>query len=552
VAGKKGRSGRKPIEINYDELRKVCALHPTDEELASFLQCSVDTITNLKKNNPEFLVAYNEGKGTGKLSLRRRQWNSALGEVKRDAKGNAIEVLIPPNVTMQIWLGKQLLRQSDTPDLAVLDAQQDPVSTYAGIPWEMISPSFLGFIQAVRIHKYTHYWTKGGRGSTKSSAISLALVDGLIRNPDTHAVVMREVFATIKDSAYAQIEWAIEELGHTDNFIFKKSPLEITYKPTGQKILFRGLDNPQKLRSIKVKFGYIAWAWYEEASDIRGGMETIRNVNQSLMRSGDKFWAFYSYNPPKSKNNWVNVAADAMQSRADTLVHSSDLLSVPPEWLGEQFLIEAEALKEANPNAYEHEYLGIATGSGGDVFDNVVVEPISKETIAGLQMTRRGIDFGFATDPFAFALCGYNRLYDTLYIFDEIFQLKIHDDEAADAIRKKGVSKEPVYADSADPKGISNMQREGLNVLGCTKFPGSREHGYKFLQRWKKIVIDPARCPNAKREFVGCEYERDKDGNFLSVIPKANDHTIDGVRYALDAEMRNARAATWGNASTRA
>ena len=164
------------------------------------------------------------------------------------------------------------------------DADMDAACGYRGIPFEAVAPSFLQFIQHVRRHDYTHYWAKGGRGSTKSSAISLALVDGLIHNPDTHAVVMREVFATIKDSAYAQIQWAIEELGQTENFQFKTSPLEIIYKPTGQKILFRGLDKPQKIKSIKLPFGYIGFVWYEEASEIRMGMETVRNVNQSLLR----------------------------------------------------------------------------------------------------------------------------------------------------------------------------------------------------------------------------------------------------------------------------
>ena len=453
---------------------------------------------------------------------------------------------------VQLQLGRLIDQKARLLAEAQTEMNGEDGNVYQGVPWESISRSFLGFIQDVRVHKHTHHWVKGGRGSTKSSAISLALVDGIIRNPDTHAVVMREVFGTIKDSAYAQIQWAIEELGQTHNFQFKKSPLEIIYRPTGQKILFRGLDEPQKIKSIKIPFGYIAWIWYEEASEIRRGMETIRNVNQSLMRGGNTFWAFYSYNPPKSKNNWVNVAADEQIGREDTLVHTSDYRDVPPDWLGSQFILEAETLKEANPRAYEHEYLGVATGTGGDVFDNVVVEPIGDETIAMLEISRRGIDYGYKPDPFAFTQCGYNRLYDTLYIYDEIYQTQMHDDEAAEAIRGHGIRKETIFADCEDPKAIASMQREGLDVRACGKFPGSRMHGYRFLQRWKRIVIDPVRCPNTKREFVSCEYSRDKDGLLLTDPPKQNDHSIDSVRYGMDVEVRNARPTATGWATGRA
>lgn len=452
--------------------------------------------------------------------------------------------------SVQAQLGK--LIDQKTRLLAELQLTQDADGErYTGIPWEMISSSFLGFIQAVRMHKYTHYWAKGGRGSTKSSSISLAIVDGIINNPDTHAVVMREVFNTIKDSAYAQIQWAIEELGQSHNFQFKKSPLEIIYKPTGQKILFRGLDAPQKLKSIKIPFGYIAWVWYEEASEVRQGMDTIRNVNQSLLRGGDKFWVFYSYNPPKSNNNWINMAAVEQIGRDDTLVHTSNYLTVPPEWLGPQFILEAESLKASNERAYQHEYLGEIVGTGGAVFDNLIAKTITNDDIAGLQIIRHGIDFGFAVDPFAWVECGYNKKYSELYIFDEFCQTKIHDDYAAKIIQQRNVANEPHFCDSSDPKAIANLQREKINARACKKFPGSRDHGYKFLQRWEKIIIDPKRCPNAAREFAACEYEKDKNGNFLSVIPKENDHTIDAVRYALDREIDNARPATSTHVSTR-
>lgn len=412
---------------------------------------------------------------------------------------------------------------------------------YNGLPAHLIGPAHMQFVHDVRENSFVHYWHKGGRGSLKSSTIALALVDDLVRNPDSHAVVMRNVFGTIKDSVYSQILWAIDRLGLADQFVAGKSPLEITYIPTGQKILFRGLDNPLKLKSIKLPFGYIRNVWFEEVAEM-AGMETVRNVLQSLLRGGDIFHVFYSYNPPKSRLSWVNTAVELEKIRPDTVVYHTDYRTVPTSWLGEVFLAQAEHLKTANETAYHHEYLGEVVGTGGAVFGSVVLEELPADF--SCQVERFGIDFGFATDPFVWIRCGYDRLYDTLYIYDEIYQVQLHDDQAAKMISKRGKQRQATYCDCADPKGISNMQRQGVAAYACKKFPGSREHGYNWLQRWAKIVIDPRRCPNAAREFPACEYVKNKDGEFVAAIAKLNDHTIDAVRYACDREIADARTAT--------
>ena len=531
MPGVKGKSGRKPLKFDLKDIQKISALHPTDEELAAYLECSVDTITNYKKNDPAFLKAYNGGRGKGKLSLRRKQMSTAL----------------EGNTTMLVWMGKQLLGQRDNPAEAMSEMLQ---AIYHGIPSHLVGSSHAEFLHDLRNNNFLHYWHKGGRGSLKSSSISLGLVDDLVRNKQGHAVVLRDVFGTIKDSAYSQIIWAIDQLELGDSFKAMKSPMEIIYKPTGQTIFFRGLDDAIKLKSIKTTFGYIRNIWFEELAEI-DGMETVRSVLQSLMRGGEVFNVFYSYNPPRSRNNWVNVAVEDMLQREDAKVYHSSYLTVPRSWLGDPFIAEAEALKERNGRAYQHEYLGEITGTGGSVFDNVQTECISDDVIAGLQKINHGVDFGFAVDPFVWLKCGYSRIYDTLYLLDEFYQIKVHDDVAGNLIKTKKAAKEVHFCDSADPKGIDNLKREGVNAVGCKKFSGSREYGYKFLQRWSKIVIDPKRCPNAAREFAACEYERDKEGNFLAVIPKKNDHTIDAVRYALDREIDNTRPATSTLVSTR-
>lgn len=233
---------------------------------------------------------------------------------------------------------------------------------------DLIAPSFYQLYGLMKKERYTHYWLKGGRGSTKSSFISIAIVLGIMKHPKTNAVAIRKVGLYLKDSVFEQLNWAIEKLGVSDLWHVKYSPLEMMYIPTGQKILFRGADKPKKLKSTKVSKGYIRYIWYEECDEFNG-MEEIRTINQSLMRGGAKFDVFYSYNPPKSQRNWVN--AEILEERPDRLVHHSDYTSVPKAWLGEQFIAEAEHLKRSQPAIYAHEYLGEVTGTGGEVFTNV-------------------------------------------------------------------------------------------------------------------------------------------------------------------------------------
>lgn len=385
----------------------------------------------------------------------------------------------------------------------------------------------------IKRHRHTHYWFSGGRGSTKSSYVSTQIPKGLIENPDTHAVVMRKVGNTLKNSVYQQIEWAIDKLGVSADFQFKKSPLEIIYKPTGQRILFLGVDDKQKIKSLKLPFGYVGFVWYEELDQF-AGMNEIRNINQSLLRGGDKYWCFYSFNPPKSRDNWVNV--EQLIDDPDRLVVHSDYTMVPPEWLGEQFINEAEKLRDLRPDLYAHEYLGEVTGTGGGVFNNVEDMRITDEMIDDFDNLHHGIDFGFATDPFVYDKLHYDVKKDIVYIFDEVYSTQLKNRDAYERIKDK-VKTDAVYCDSAEPKSIAELSDLGLRAYGVKKGPDSRNFGIKWLADRYKIYIDKKRCPNTYREFVMYEYERDKDDNFISSYPKRNDHTIDAVRYALRKSM---------------
>lgn len=397
----------------------------------------------------------------------------------------------------------------------------------------VIGPAYHDLAHDVFQHGHTHYDLSGGRGSLKSSCISLLVPLILITHPDTHALVLRKVGNTLRDSVYAQYIWAIGELGMAGSWDAKVSPMELTYRPTGQRIMFRGADEPMKLKSIKVPFGYIAVTHFEE-KDQFAGREEIRNVLQSTMRGGSVFWNFESYNPPISRDNWANK--DSLDERADRLCHKSTYLEAPPEWLGEQFLLEAEHLKETDERAYRHEYLGEAVGTGGNVFENVAGEHLTDEQISHFDRIYCGVDWGYYPDPWAFNIMHYDAARRVLYIYGELTAWKKGNRETADMLKAFGIDGEQlITADSAEPKSVADYRDYGLYCLGAIKGPGSVDYSMKWLQSLARIVIDPARCPDTYEEFLGYEYERTKDGEIMSGYPDANDHHISAVRYAMES-----------------
>ncbi|MPM89866.1 hypothetical protein SDC9_136981 [bioreactor metagenome] len=346
-------------------------------------------------------------------------------------------------------------------------------------------------------------------------------------------MALRKVKDTLHDSVFEQLVWAIEALGAGAFWDIPKSQLVLTYRPTGQKILFRGADKPKKIKSIKFARGYCKYIWFEELDEF-AGMEEIRMINQSLMRGGEKFVVFYSYNPPKSVNSWVNL--EAQMTLEGRIRHHSTYLTVPPAWLGEQFLIEAEHLKAMKPEAYRHEYLGEITGTGGEVFTNVRIREITEEEIKTFQVIRRGLDEGYAVDPLSYHTYSYDRKRKTLYIFEEVYAVGMSNRKAYEEIRKRNPNNDPVNADSAAPRFISELRQYGLRVAPVKKGPDSVEYGIKFLQDLEAIVIDDRRCPNAAREFLNYELEKDANGNFKAQFPDKDNHCIDDARYALNYE----------------
>ena len=399
---------------------------------------------------------------------------------------------------------------------------------------EKIGPAFYDIAHDIFMHGHTHYDFSGGRGSLKSSTVSVLVPLLLISNPGTHALVLRKVANTIRDSVYAQYIWAIGELGMAAYWEAKVSPMELIYKPTGQKIMFRGADDPMKIKSIKVPFGYIAVTHFEEKDQFAGRAE-IRTILQSTMRGGSKYWNFESYNPPISRDNWANK--DSLEERADRLCHRSTYLQAPPEWLGEQFLAEAEHLRDTDERAYQHEYLGIPVGTGGNVFDNLELREITDEEMSHFDHIYQGVDYGWFPDPFAFIRLHYDRARETIYLMDEIYQNKLTNEASGNIIIQRGYKDAYITCDSAEPKSVADYRAMGLPAKAAVKGPGSVDYGMKWLQR-RKIVIDRKRTPNAYNEFVNYEYDRNKDGDIISGYPDENNHLIDATRYAVERISR--------------
>lgn len=397
---------------------------------------------------------------------------------------------------------------------------------------EIISQAFADSHRAVKDCRVNELVEKGGRGSAKSSYISVEVILQLLKHPKCHAAIFRKVGNTLRSSVYAQICWAVAALGLSSKFRCTVSPMECTYLPTGPKIMFFGLDDPGKVKSIKVSFGYIGIGWFEELDQF-DGPEQIRNVEQSIFRGGPYSICFKSFNPPAMARNWANQYA--LERKQRRRVHHSTYLTTPREWLGPRFLEDAEHLKETNPTGYQHEYLGEVVGSGTAVFENLRIDAITDTQIQTFDRITSGVDWGWFPDPWAWNRMHYDAARRTLYIFDELTRWRTSNQDTAALLKKRIADDELVIADSAEEKSISDYKAFDLRCRGAEKGPGSVRYSMKWLQSLAAIVIDPERCPDTTKEFTEYEYERDKKtGEVLSDYPDASNHHIDAVRYGTN------------------
>ena len=291
---------------------------------------------------------------------------------------------------------------------------------------KQVIKKFRPILKSILQYEFLHYWFKGGRGSTKSSFIALVLVILMLIDNTFNAVCVRKVGETLQDSVYNQIIWAIELLGLKAYFQYKASPLQIVYKPTGQRFYFRGCDKPEKIKSIKCKVGYLKAVWFEELTEFTG-MKEVRTITQSIVRGSDNILCFYSFNPPKDGKNWVNE--EVARVKKNRFVSSSTYLDVPADWLGSNFIEEAEDLKEYKPDDYNNEYLGLTSKLTLNVVKNfdksVQVREIKYNPDLPLHLT-----CDFNVDPMCWEMA--HKTTEKVFYFDELAIENTHTRECAE------------------------------------------------------------------------------------------------------------------------
>ncbi|APH69775.1 terminase [Bacillus subtilis] len=407
---------------------------------------------------------------------------------------------------------------------------------------EIFTPHFLAAWREIKKGDKLKYVFKGGRGSAKSTHIAMWIIILMMMMPITFLVI-RRVYRTIEESVFEQLKEAIDmlEVGHL--WKVNKSPLKLTYIPRGNSIIFRGGDDVTKIKSLKVSKFPVAGMWIEELAEFKTE-EEISIIEKSVLRAelpkGSRYIFFYSYNPPKRKQSWVNKIFNSSSLPKNTYVNHSTYKDNP--FLSKDFIDEAEEVKRKNENKYRHEYLGEALGSGVVPFDNLKIENgcITDEMVRSFDNIRQGVDFGYGPDPLAYVRWHYDKKHNSIYAIDELYDQKVSNRELAKWIRSKGYESQEITADSAEPKSIDELKIDhGIRrITGAKKGPDSVEYGEEWLDDLDAIIIDPLRTPNIAREFENIDYQTDRDGNPKARLEDADNHTIDATRYAFERDMK--------------
>ena len=413
---------------------------------------------------------------------------------------------------------------------------------------DLIAPCFYGVHNSVMKHEYDIYRLKGGRGSTKTSFIAAEVFNLIMRYPFACAAVFMKQQNRLRSCAFAAYTETLKRMGIESYFKVSLSPMQITYKPTGQTIMFFGLDDPYKTKGISTgdPNTYMAISHFEELDQFDGVGE-IDTALESLIRGGDMHWCFQCYNPPANRNNWVN--RDSMKDVKGRLVHTSDYRMIPPSWLGQGFYEQMRRTRSRSEMEYQNRYLGIATGTGGSVFENIREITITDDMIRGFDNFFNGQDWGYFPDPAAFARWHYDVRTDSLYACAESCKKKsTYSQVARDIINNRFNDVYTILDSARGEEMLRAFQDEGVLVRNMYKGRSgqlSREFGIQWMQTRKNIYIDKSRTPNLYEEFIGYEYQRDrKTGELLNTVITFNDHFIDASRYALSPYYQ-----TYGDAS---
>ncbi|MFX3631864.1 MAG: PBSX family phage terminase large subunit [Candidatus Pristimantibacillus sp.] len=405
-------------------------------------------------------------------------------------------------------------------------------------------------LQATVGKGYVDFWrfrgrykvVKGGRGSKKSVTAAIWHIHHMMKYPLANTLVIRKTFNTHKDSTWAQLKWATNRLGVSHLWQFKKSPLEAIYKPTGQKILFRGLDDPMSITSITVDVGYLCWAWFEEVYQVLNE-DDFDKVDMSIrgeLPEGYFKQLTLTFNPWNEKH-WLKKRFFDV-SNPNTLALTTTYLC--NEFLGDDDRALFEWMRENKPKRHRVEGKGEWGIAEGVIFDNWREEEFDWLKIAKQPGYRSafGQDFGYTNDPSAFIAALINKEEKKLYLFDEHYERAMKNNDIAEMLKRKGHAKERIVADSAEPKSIDEIRGLGITRMRpAEKGPDSVLTGIQFLQQFE-IIVHKYRCPNASLELSSYVWDQDKSGRFLNKPIDDFNHLIDALRYAVEPIRRGSGA----------
>ena len=373
---------------------------------------------------------------------------------------------------------------------------------------------------------------KGSRGSKKSTTISLWIIYNMMKYPLANTLVVRRVFNTHKDSTYTQLKWAVNQLGVKNDWKFSKSHLEITYIPTGQKILFRGLDDPMSITSITVEVGHLCWCWFEEAFQVMNE-DDFNKIDMSIR--GELPPEYFkqitlSFNP-WSEKHWLKKRFFDVKDEDIMAITTNYMCN---EFLGDDDRLIFDKMKLNNPRRYSIEGLGNWGIAEGLIYENFEELDFDIEEIKRRKNIKSafGLDFGYTNDPTAFIASLVDLDNREIFIFDEHYQKAMSNKMIADMIKYKGYSKEMIIADSAEPKSIDDIRRKGIyRIMAAKKGKDSILNGIQFIQDFK-IYVHP-KCENTIIELSNYVWDN-KDGVIINKPVDDYNHLMDALRYSLE------------------
>ena len=389
---------------------------------------------------------------------------------------------------------------------------------------------------------YKNFWNfkgryrvvKGSRASKKSKTTALWYIYNMMKYADANTLVVRKTFRTLKDSCYTELKWAIKRLNVEHLWNFTLSPLEATYLPTGQKIYFRGLDDPLKVTSITVDTGVLCWMWLEEAYEIMTEAD-FDMLDESIRGEcpDDLFKQVTITFNPWNERHWLKKRFFDNPDE-DTLAITTNYLI--NEWLDKADKAVFERMKKNNPRRYAVAGLGGWGIVDGLVYENWKEESFTLEQIRDCK-TRCGMDFGYTNDPTAVPVMFLDKENKKLYVWDELYKKGLSNRKIKDELTEMGYGKEKYTADSAEPKSIDELSSLGLRVKGAKKGKDSINNGIQFIQELE-IIIHP-RCVNFLTEISNYTWDKDKFGNKLNKPIDDFNHLMDAMRYALEDDIIN-------------